>query len=126
MKDLFGIIIALVLCGLIVWMAYRFSRMFALRMGGRLRAKHLREVERIAMGTESYITLLQCGSRYYLAGVTRQSINLLAEIDEGSLTELPPPDTGSGSLKMNVIRDSEFYKRFSAGLVDKKNRKNPR
>jgi flagellar protein FliO/FliZ len=122
LKDIIEIIMGLLLCGFIIWLAYKFSRMISIRSVGSLKARYLHEVERIAMSTESYITLLQCGTGYYLVGVTKESINILAEINEETLQELPD----ASPVNTDDTKESEFFTKLKSELENIKNKRNVR
>ena len=104
----------MLLCALIIWLAYKFSRMLASVSGGRFRAKYMKEIERIAMGTESYISLVQCGSDFYLIGVTRQNISILGRVEEDTLQEISPGTLEGTGFKIENLRDSEFLKKLKS------------
>jgi flagellar protein FliO/FliZ len=118
LKDILEIILALVLCVLIIWLAYKFSRIFALRTGGRFSGRYMHEIERIAVGTGSYITILQCGTGYYLVGVTQDNISILAELDKETLQELPEVH--------EAAEESEFFMKLKSELENIKNKRNVR
>lgn len=126
LKDIMGILLAMLLCGLIVWLAYRFSRMLAGLSGGRFRTRYLREVDRLATGTESRISLLQCGKKYYLVGIGKQEIRLLAELDEETLQELPRTPADPAVPGTAHLKESEFLQKLKSGLSDRRNKYNDR
>jgi flagellar protein FliO/FliZ len=118
LKDILEIILALVLCVLIIWLAYKFSRIFALRTGRRFSGRYMHEIERIAVGTGSYIAILQCGTGYYLVGVTQDNISILAELDKETLQELPEVH--------EAAEESEFFMKLKSELENIKNKRNVR
>ena len=122
MKDILGIILALFLCALIIWAAYRFSRFLANASGGRFRTKYLRELERAAVSTDARISLFQCGSEYYLLGITKQNISLLAVLNDEQLTELPELPVGPAVWKLDGLKESAFFKKLKSGIEERNNR----
>ncbi len=91
---------------IIIYFAYRFSRMLGSRTAGRFKNKYLKELDRMVMGQEEYISLVRVGSEFHLIGVTRQNINHMSKIDEESLVEIDV-DKPTGQTAY-----SEFFSRL--------------
>ena len=72
----------------------------------RTNKRNLHVVESIGAGMQSTIQLVKVGERYFLIGVTKERVALLAEI-EGSQIELPkmPSAPFEGILKRFQSRD---------------------
>jgi len=71
-----------VLAGVLV-LTYFGTRWYARRMGGAgsLGGKYIRLHERIAMGGQSSLLIVEVNSRFYLVGASENGINLLAELE---------------------------------------------
>lgn len=77
---------ALVSVVAIMFLAYWFSRMLGRRFGSGMAGKHLKMVDRIQVGADRYVILLELKERYYLVGVSPAGITLLSE-PEGPFEE---------------------------------------
>jgi flagellar protein FliO/FliZ len=69
----------------VILLAYYSLKMMAFtRAGGRLgNAKaNLSIVESIGVGANSMVQIVRAGEKYYLLGVTKERITMLAELDE--------------------------------------------
>lgn len=61
---------------------------------GRLKSRQIRMVDRMSMGRDKHIVLVEVGGKNLLIGVTNQSINVLGDIDGAALKdkgEAPAP-----------------------------------
>jgi flagellar biogenesis protein FliO len=100
-------------------MAYKFSRMLALHMAGKSgHRSYMKEVDRLVIGSEEYISIVQAADNYYMIGVTKQNINLLSEIDGETLHEIDPDNSDSAS---QLFEKSEFFKQLSEKIKKKEN-----
>ena len=85
--QVFGFLLAL---AIVVVLAIIVTRFVA---GQRLRSfrnKNIRIIESIGIGYQSSICILQVGTNYILVGITRESINLLQNINEDDITTQQP------------------------------------
>lgn len=56
-------------------------------------------VDRLMLGQNNFITIVEIDSKYYLIGITEKDINILKELDKF----LPLPNEGESSPKFNNI-----------------------
>ena len=54
-------------------------------------AEHFRVLERLPMGREQSVALVQAGERYFLLGVTASNVSLIAELTQEEAQTLRPP-----------------------------------
>jgi flagellar biogenesis protein FliO len=61
------------------------------RMGKAFSGKHIKIVDRIALGAGSAACVIKVGERYFLVGVSEKSVRLLSELEGFSPHELDEP-----------------------------------
>lgn len=79
----------------IIALAYLFTRYVAGK-GGRMigvsgGTECFKVLERLSMGREQSVALVQAGERYFLLGVTASGISLIAELSQEETQALHPP-----------------------------------
>ena len=95
--SLLGILLVLVL---VLAGSYLFTRWAGKGLGGRLGAfsgnGRMRVLERLAVGRDQSLLVVQIASRYFVVGSSPSGFSLLAELtqEEGALWETPPPSDG--------------------------------
>ncbi len=112
MKEIWTVVFGLILTCLIIYMAYRFSRMLAQRTAGRFKNRYLKEIDRMVMGQEEYISLVRIGSEVHLIGVTKQNINYMSKIDDEILIELEKEEKQVESHSPDFPTYGEFFGRL--------------
>lgn len=80
----------------ILCLAYWCSRMLGRRFGSGMAGKQLKMIDRIQVGTDRYVILLELKDRYYLVGVSPAGITLLSE-PEGPFEEAETQAGQSGA-----------------------------
>lgn len=76
----------------VLWGAYIASKWFASRSVLSFSSKFMRIVDRVQLTRDAFLCIIQIGERYFLAGISSGSINLLSEISEEDLTLLQPKE----------------------------------
>lgn len=71
---------------IIIYLSYVFSKHISSGAAKINRAKHIKIVDRVMVGQDRYVMIIQVQSKFYLTGVTPQSIQILSEL-EGFDTE---------------------------------------
>lgn len=95
LQDNFGSTLGLIAVLLAVLLfAYYATRYIGKKSGGLTRAAHMRVKERVMLQKDKSIVLLETKDKYYLIGVTGQSIGLIAELKREELKELEPEEAG--------------------------------
>lgn len=115
MKDIWAVVIGLLLMFLIIYLAYIFSKFIAVRASGMGRCKYMKEQDRLAMGTEQFLSIVKIGDSYYLIGVTKHNINMIAELSEDNMKEI---DQSGMKISESVI-DSKFFRCLKSRTLDK-------
>lgn len=79
----------------IIFLAYWCSRYLGRRYGSLAQGKYMRILDRVVIGQDKYLILLETAGQIHLLGVTGQSIEKIGRLDPAELEELPNPIPGS-------------------------------
>jgi flagellar biogenesis protein FliO len=115
--DLFSVILTLVGIIVILVLAYFASKWYAGRMGGTAMAKHIKVIDRLFIGKNASILIIELAGVQYLIGVTEQGVSILKELDEPIIPEAGGHGTGF-NLRRIDFRDilTGYGKRKGGGL----------
>ena len=91
--SLLGILLVLLL---VLAGSYLFTRWAGMGLSSRFGlagAGHVRVLERVTLGRDQSLLVVQAGTRYFLLGSSPSGFSLLAELteEEGELWNSPPP-----------------------------------
>lgn len=97
--TLMGMLLAV---ALVLLLAYGFTRFLAgrgtlLSHGGGSRSGNLRVLDRLPLGREQYVALVQMGERRMLLGVTPAQITLLRELNQEEAALWDEPQFSGGT-----------------------------
>lgn len=69
------------------------------------KARYISLMDRMMVGQESSVALVKISGRVFLLGITGDNVNLLMELKEDELTEIPAPVNGNytGTAFKDVI-----------------------
>ncbi|MDR1663301.1 MAG: flagellar biosynthetic protein FliO [Clostridiales bacterium] len=98
----------LLLVAFVAVLAYFSTKLLAMSRGGKFRStkRNLEVIESIGVGAQSVVQIVRAGEKFYLIGVTKESVSLLAELDAETLDI----DERSGGLPEKAF--SNILKRF--------------
>lgn len=88
-ESFFTLLGALLLVVIIIFLSYLAAKYLtkgASKLGG---AKHMKVIDRIVVGQDRALLIVQIGKEYYLIGSSDQTISLLKELSPEDLTFLP-------------------------------------
>jgi len=71
LATLFGVLV----------LTYYGTRWYARRVGGYGAGKDIKVHERVPLGSNAYLAIIEVGARYYLIGVSEKGVNLLNELE---------------------------------------------
>ena len=96
LQDLLSLLGIIVVLALVLLASYLVTRWAGMGLGGRLGAgggQHVRVLERVGVGRDQAIVVVQAANRYFLLGSSPSGFSLLAELteEEGELWNSPPP-----------------------------------
>lgn len=88
LKATVPMLIAIIAVFAVIYLSYVFSKYLAVGAGKMSGAKYMRVVDRLVLGQDKMMAIVQIGPAYYLAGVTEQSVQILKELDAEDLIEM--------------------------------------
>lgn len=86
--------LALVAVVVVIYLSYLFSKYVAVGAAKINAAKYMKVIDRIALGQDKLIVILQIGEQYFMTSVTSQSVQILKELTSEDLVDLRPNQVG--------------------------------
>jgi flagellar biosynthetic protein FliO len=78
--------------------------------GGRAKSRHIRMIDRMALGRDKHIILVEVGGKDLLIGVTSQSINVLGDIGRETLeADHSPKESAPPAQKGFAAQMRDFF-----------------
>lgn len=99
----------LVIIVVILFLTYICTKYIGNRMslGGytRQNARYISIIDRVMVGQESSVALVRVSGRVFLLGITGDNVNMLTELEQDELIEIPAPVNGNytGTAFKDVI-----------------------
>ncbi len=93
-----SVVVLFIVFLLILAAAYFTTKFISAKSATFMQGKYLRVKERIFLGRDKHVVLLQAGSRFFLIGVTNQAINLIATLEEDALVLNEEPAYKAGAF----------------------------
>jgi flagellar protein FliO/FliZ len=78
----------LVIVILIVYLSHLFSKFVAMGTLKAAQSKHMKVIDRIIIGQDRMILIVQVQSRFFLIGTTSEEMTLLAELSTEDVTSI--------------------------------------
>ncbi|MGP1570044.1 MAG: flagellar biosynthetic protein FliO [Eubacteriales bacterium] len=97
MRAFGPMLIALIAVFAVIYLSYVFSKYLAVGATKMSGARYMRIVDRLMLGQDKMVAIVQIGTTYYVAGVTSQNIELLKELEGEDLIEMSPTQDGTKS-----------------------------
>jgi flagellar biogenesis protein FliO len=108
-SDFFSIVFALAMFAAVVWLSYKSTKWLA-RAKTAIGGANLRVVESAALCQGSSAAIIKAGKEYFLVGVTKENVSLIARLEAESL-ELPAnPPGGETFARYFSERLSKMFK----------------
>lgn len=92
-KGFFTLLGALLLVVLIIFLSYYATKYLAKGAAKISGASHMKVIDRIVLGQDRVLLIVQIGAAYYLIGSSDQSISLLKELNPDDLIFLQDNET---------------------------------
>lgn len=80
-----GILIAFIV---VLALAYLTARFVGTKFGGYTSGKYIKVIDRIFLGRDKWVCLIQVGNQYYIVGITGQNMEFLGQITQQDLIPL--------------------------------------
>lgn len=109
-EDVFSMFLATVGFICIIILTLYVSRWYARKMGTVAGGKHIRVIDRLAVGKNSTIIIIDVEGSQYLVGVNEHRIEIMKELEEPiELKSMGKPEAGKGikSFKSYLYRNRE-------------------
>ncbi len=94
LDALIPMLIALIAVFAVIYLSYVFSKYLAVGAGKMSGARYMRIVDRLMLGQDKMVAIVQIGTTYYIAGVTTQNIQILKELEGEELLEMSTSQDG--------------------------------
>ncbi len=107
---------AIVGVAVVIYLSYLFSRYISIGAAKFNAAKYMNIVDRLAVGQDRMLLIIELGEKYYLTSVTSQNIQILKELDKEELKEIKP-------VKNTLNQDGNFKSTFQSLLASKNREK---
>lgn len=101
---MWNVIVTFAAVVLIIYLSYVCSKYIGKGMNRGGNSKYMRMLDRLAVGQDRYVAVVQAGEKYLLIGVTQEQVNLLKELTEEELIALNP-DSGISAGKPTEFRE---------------------
>jgi flagellar biosynthetic protein FliO len=106
LKEIISIIISLAGIVFVLFLTYYCTKWLSIRTTSVSRSKYMNMIDKIPLGPNKYLAIINISNKYCLFGITDQQINFLRELDELNLTN-------NASLNENPSINIEFNKIIS-------------
>lgn len=104
------IVFTFIAAALIIYLSYLSSKYIGKGVNRSASSRYMRLIDRIAVGQDRHIAVLQIGERYMLVGIAQGQINVLSELSEDDLMLI-----SSGEQKLHTPDFVELMKKLGKG-----------
>ncbi|MBE6033275.1 flagellar biosynthetic protein FliO [Aminipila sp.] len=91
LSTIIPLLLALLAVVAVIYLSYIFSKYVALGASKMSGTRYMRVVDRMALGQDKMMIIVQIGDKYFLAGVTSQNVQILKELSGEDLIEMEEP-----------------------------------
>lgn len=88
MKELLHIIFIILGFVIVLFLAKFTTKFLGKKMSYSKTTKHIRVVDRMFIGNDKSICIIQIGNRFFAVGITNQHVDLICELSEADLMPL--------------------------------------
>lgn len=99
MKEILNISLLVMGFTVILIAAYFFSKFIGFKMSHSNANKHIKVLDRVFLGNDKFICIIQIGIRFFVIGITNHHIALISELNEAELVPISDDKNASfGSI----------------------------
>jgi flagellar biosynthesis protein FliP len=120
--DILPIVFSLALIVLVMYLSFVFTKYMGKRMNTHSKLKNIKIVEQVALGQERALLIAAICGKFYLIGVSAQSIAILSELDDVNLEQEKGNKVDFSHLLNNFIKSQSKRARMKRMKVQKKNK----
>lgn len=92
--SIIPLLLALLAVVAVIYLSYALSKYLAVGASKISGARYMRIVDRMLLGQDKMMAIVQIGTTYYLAGVTSQNVQIIKELEGDELIEMNPANEG--------------------------------
>lgn len=99
MKEILNISLLVMGFTVVLIAAYFFSKFIGFKMSHSNANKHIKVLDRVFLGNDKFICIIQIGIRFFVIGITNHHIELISELNEAELVPISDDKNASfGSI----------------------------
>lgn len=99
MKEILNISLLVMGFTVVLIAAYFFSKFIGFKMSHSNANKHIKVLDRVFLGNDKFICIIQIGIRFFVIGITNHHIALISELNEAELVPISDDKNASfGSI----------------------------
>lgn len=91
--------------------AYYTTRVFGQKSGFAGPNHNIKVIETARLAPDRYLQIVRAAGRYYLIGITKNNISMLAELPQDAVEEYQPAGDGQGQF-LDIFKE-QFKEKFS-------------
>lgn len=88
MKEILNISLLVMGFTVVLIAAYFFSKFIGFKMSHSNANKHIKVLDRVFLGNDKFICIIQIGIRFFVIGITNHHIELISELNEAELVPI--------------------------------------
>lgn len=113
-KDIITLIVSIIGIIIVLYLTYYCTKWLSSKTALTMKSKYMNVVDKLILGQNNYITIVEINKKYYLVGITEKNISILEELDDF----YPLPEAKEENFKFNDILNK--YKINIGNKNDKK------
>jgi flagellar protein FliO/FliZ len=98
-KDIISLLISILGIIIVLYLTYYCTKWLSTRTSIGLKSKYMNVADKLMLGQNNYIAIVEINNSHYLIGITEKGINILKELEDFH----PLPDDKESSPKFNNI-----------------------
>lgn len=99
MKEILNISLLVMGFTVVLIAAYFFTKFIGFKMSHSNANKHIKVLDRVFLGNDKFICIIQIGIRFFVIGITNHHIELISELNEAELVPISDDKNASfGSI----------------------------
>ena len=115
MREVFYITLLILGFGAVLFAAYWLTRFIGSKMSYSNTARHIKVLDRVFLGNEKSICIIEVGKRFFIVGVTKHHIEPIGELDESDLVPILNDKDGSFNNLFEMYLGKLGYKNKGNG-----------
>lgn len=100
-----GTLLMIIIILVLAYLCTRYLGKGVRPLGAGTASRYLKVIDRVYLGQESSVALVQMSDRIFFLGITGEQVSLLTEVREEELSEFSFPDVQNGNLGTAAFKD---------------------